>query len=186
MHGLGARWLRATARRIREVSYLAVHRAWCGRHLVRLRDAYRGGRCFVLGNGPSLSAHDLTKEKKFATNMFIPHPQLNEVAVNFFCVSDPLFWQVRGALLEAMRSAFRGMKGCRLFVEARSVRACKRLLGKGDVYSLYLDTRHAVYDGYFSVDVSRCVNWGGGGGGLLFTVGILFWFQGGLSFGMRL
>lgn len=53
-------------------------------------------RCFIIGNGPSILKQDLTKLKDeivFVANAFILHNDYNEIAPNYYCVSDPRFFK---------------------------------------------------------------------------------------------
>jgi hypothetical protein len=57
-----------------------------------LRDRHKGGRCFVIGNGPSLKKQDLAplkNETVFVCNFFNLHPQCAEIAPRYFCFADP-------------------------------------------------------------------------------------------------
>jgi hypothetical protein len=56
-----------------------------------LKDAYRGHRCFILGNGPSLAQQDLTTlagEHTFVVNQFIRHPQAERIDPTFYVMID--------------------------------------------------------------------------------------------------
>jgi len=56
-----------------------------------LRNAYRGHRCFILGNGPSLAQQDLTAlagEHTFVVNQFIRHPQAAVIDPTFYVMID--------------------------------------------------------------------------------------------------
>lgn len=60
-----------------------------------LESKYQGKRCFIVGNGPSISQHDLTKLKNefcFVTNWFILHHDYKLINPSFYCVSDPRFF----------------------------------------------------------------------------------------------
>jgi hypothetical protein len=52
------------------------------------------GRCFILGNGPSLNEQDLSllrNEHCFVTNRFVLHNNFEVVDPNFYCMADPEF-----------------------------------------------------------------------------------------------
>ncbi len=61
------------------------------------KDAYKGKRCFILGNGCSLLQHDLLKLKNeftFVCNMFPLHPQFGDICPTFYCFEDVWdFWE---------------------------------------------------------------------------------------------
>jgi hypothetical protein len=61
----------------------------------RLRGVYRGRRCFVLGNGPSLRTHDLGKlrgELVFTVNTFVEHAAELGVRPTCHTLLDPFFF----------------------------------------------------------------------------------------------
>ena len=56
-----------------------------------LRNAYRGKRCFILGNGPSLNEIDfssLQNEVVFTVNQLSAHPKFKDLNSNFHIVTD--------------------------------------------------------------------------------------------------
>jgi len=58
----------------------------------RFRDFYKGRRCFVIGNGPSLNRQDLAPldgEITIVMNHFHNHPILERWQPTFYCVADP-------------------------------------------------------------------------------------------------
>ena len=60
-----------------------------------LRDRYRGQRCFVIGNGPSLASQDLSPlagEVTMAMNGFVRHPMLELLRPTFYLFADALYF----------------------------------------------------------------------------------------------
>lgn len=60
-----------------------------------LRGLHAGRRCFVIGNGPSLAAHDLAPlagEVTFAASGFWKHPIVERWQPTYYCFADPLFF----------------------------------------------------------------------------------------------
>jgi hypothetical protein len=58
-----------------------------------LRNRHRGGRCFIIGNGPSLNSQDvssLANEITFACNFFNLHPLCEVLRPRYYCIADPL------------------------------------------------------------------------------------------------
>lgn len=52
------------------------------------------GRCFIIGNGPSINEQNLTlltDEFSFVSNRFVLHPHFDNLKPNFYCISDPDF-----------------------------------------------------------------------------------------------
>jgi hypothetical protein len=79
---------------LRRVDVLRQHPVEC-RRLEPFRGRHRGGRCFVIGNGPSLRGEDLRPlagETTFVTNHFYFHPQLERLQPTYYCVSDLSFF----------------------------------------------------------------------------------------------
>lgn len=57
----------------------------------KYKDMYKGERCFIVGNGPSLSKHDLTplkKEHVFTVNGMIMTKEFDFLKPNFFVMVD--------------------------------------------------------------------------------------------------
>jgi hypothetical protein len=55
----------------------------------KLKNIYKGKRCFVVGNGPSIKRQDLTvlkDEITFVTNWFAIHEEYEEINPNFYCI----------------------------------------------------------------------------------------------------
>ena len=77
--------------------------------LLSFRDRHRGGRCFVLGNGPSLREMDLSKldgEVTFGVNrIFEAYLSLGLAPVTYYCVSDPTVWRLIGRTAESAKAA---------------------------------------------------------------------------------
>jgi len=58
----------------------------------RFNDLYRGRRCFVIGNGPSISSQDLSPlapEITITMNWFNRHPVLDQWKPTFHCMAEP-------------------------------------------------------------------------------------------------
>jgi hypothetical protein len=67
---------------------LARNRTFAGRHA--------GRRCFILGNGPSLNAHDLSflaGELTFVCNGFWKHPILQVWQPSYYFLNDPIYFE---------------------------------------------------------------------------------------------
>lgn len=62
------------------------------------KDLYKGKRCFILGNGPSLSKHKnlgmLANEVVFSVNQFYRSDLFDVVKPNFHVMVDPLFFSL--------------------------------------------------------------------------------------------
>lgn len=58
-----------------------------------LENKYRGKRCFIIGNGPSINKQDLTKladEYTFVCNYFYLHKQFNLIKPKFYSLIEPI------------------------------------------------------------------------------------------------
>ena len=61
----------------------------------RLKDACRGRRGFIVGNGPSLNSQDLSAlngEVTFAMNGFVNHPLIASFQPSYYCIADPAYF----------------------------------------------------------------------------------------------
>ena len=64
------------------------------KRLEAFRNIHAGKRCFLIGNGPSIAKHDLTKlngEISFVTNYFPTTELISRFTPTYFCFSD---WRV--------------------------------------------------------------------------------------------
>ncbi len=158
--------MRFLGNRLRYCINYPVYALTQGRRLRVLKNIHAGERCFIIGNGPSLKMHDLTKlsdEKKFATNMFLVHPQLEEVNLDYYCASDWVHWSQEGGFTPNLKQAFRKLPRCTFFFEYGCYPVYKRTaeLQNRRVYFLFLDESHKVSVGFFRTDVEKPVYWGG-------------------------
>ncbi len=65
-----------------------------GRRLMEMKDCHKGERCFLIGNGPSLSPEDLhllKDEYTFGTNMVYKIFDQTDWRPSFHCVSDSIY-----------------------------------------------------------------------------------------------
>ena len=56
-----------------------------------LKDKFKGQRCFIIGNGPSIGRQDLRRlagEETFVLNTFYNHPQFNEIRPKNYLAMD--------------------------------------------------------------------------------------------------
>lgn len=76
--------------------------------LARLKDTHKGERCFLIGNGPSLTGEDLNllkDEYTFGTNMVYKIFDQTEWRPSFHCVSDTIYASKLGTELSEMVKA---------------------------------------------------------------------------------
>lgn len=76
--------------------------------LARLKDTHTGERCFLIGNGPSLTGEDLNllkDEYTFGTNMVYKIFDQTEWRPSFHCVSDTIYASKLGTELSEMVKA---------------------------------------------------------------------------------
>ena len=67
---------------------------------LKLKDKHHGERCFVIMNGPSINAHDLSplcQEIVFCSNFFYKSPLFNVVKPNYYCWSDSRVFKMEEA-----------------------------------------------------------------------------------------
>lgn len=151
--------------RIYALNYaLTIGRRQSGR-LLALKDTHSGERCFIIGNGPSLKKHDLTKltaEKTLATNMFLLHPNLKKFNLDYFCASDPVHWRVNDGFPTAWYDAFSILKDTTFFFEKSCLPVSQKIpeLANRRVFFLNLDLGSHVFEGHFSTNIEKKVCWG--------------------------
>jgi len=83
--------LKAIRERRLNHSYAHFDKTEWGRRLQTLKDIHKGDRCFIVGNGPSLTAQDLDKlvnEKTFAFNRIFLIFDQTEWRPTYFCTQD--------------------------------------------------------------------------------------------------
>ena len=87
--------IRSLKTRIQNYTDKHFEKSTYGRKIAKLKDKHKGQRCFICGNGPSLSAEDLTKlhemgEVTFATNrVYKIFPQTNW-RPTYYVSEDPI------------------------------------------------------------------------------------------------
>jgi len=60
-----------------------------------LNNIHAGKRCFIIGNGPSINAQDITRlrnEIKITASSFFNHPDAKTVNPDYWILADPNFW----------------------------------------------------------------------------------------------
>lgn len=79
-----------------------------GRRLMNMKDSHKGERCFLIGNGPSLSPDDLhllKDEYTFGTNMVYKIFDQTDWRPSFHCVSDSIYaTKLRDEIYENVKS----------------------------------------------------------------------------------
>ena len=138
------------------------------RRIRKLKDRYKGERCFLVGNGPSLKAMDLTPladEFVFATNMFVMHDDLETVRPDFYCLSDWVHWakeyQQRNCnFIPEIEAAFARLPNTLFFFEDSAKYARSQNLKRENAFYIEVDGAAPIWDGHYNTDISRAVNWG--------------------------
>jgi len=108
--------------------YLRLLRRWRSRNRAfesllapnaALRNRHAGdGRCFVIGNGPSLKEQDITRlrgEVCIVANSFFLHPDHTVVAPRYWCVADPHYQAEQPNALAWLRELEAHSDGATLF-----------------------------------------------------------------------
>lgn len=133
----------------------------------KYENIYKGKRCFVLGNGPSLNScrlEILTDEKVFCVNEFVRHSKIDIVKPDFYIVADPVFFKLdennpeENELVRKFKSLAVINPELQFFVPA----TCKSMVeryGWSDVLKMnYFQTGYYMSDDYKrKIDFSRIV-----------------------------
>jgi hypothetical protein len=136
------------------------------RRLAALENRYRGKRCFILGNGPSLKQHDLSllrDEHVFVTNWFVMHDEFARLRHCYYCVSDPHFWNFGEGLHEEMVAPVAAKADVLSFFEqgAREPAKLTRLREHLDrTFFIRLKTARTANEGFVSTNVAAHTNLG--------------------------
>ncbi|MFQ5740322.1 MAG: hypothetical protein ACE5JX_15045 [Acidobacteriota bacterium] len=130
-----------------------------------LKDRFRGERCFVLGNGPSLKVHDLThlrEEFVFVSNWFVFHHEFPNLRHCFYCSTDPHHWNYgegfHPELLEGL--ARHPNLLCFFEITARTAFARQRRLPSEIAHFVKVDFEKKVTEGQFSTNLPMETCWG--------------------------
>jgi hypothetical protein len=151
---------------VRRMVELLAFKATESQRLRAFKDRYSGDRCFLIGNGPSLSQHDLSKlvhEKTFVTNMFVLHDFARHLKPNFYCISDWVHWSKPEGFTPSLRRGFRDLDRSIFFFEYDARRIAKNTSELKDrtVHYLFQEKpSRTVWEGEFTTDVTRRVIWG--------------------------
>lgn len=94
-----SRKLLSSVKRLRDL-WTQQQRRWTyrfseGPRWAKLENRYRGQRCFIVGNGPSLGKQDLTQlkdEVTFVANWFALHEDTEQIDPTFYCICGEQFF----------------------------------------------------------------------------------------------
>ncbi len=123
------------------------------RELLRLKDSQKGKRCFIIGNGPSLQAEDLTRlrdEFCFAANRIYKVYDKTVWRPRFYCAQDPI-------ILNQSHQEMSALDGLKLIVTNSSR---KTGLVKGALYTRMRDLDYYPDLPTFSEDIPSFVGEG--------------------------
>lgn len=90
-----------------------------------LVNSYKGKRCFIIGNGPSLRNQDLLylkNEVKIMVNQFYRSKDLLDLKPQFWMLADPLYWEQIDEYLEPiLQTVQNDLKETTLFLPQESL-----------------------------------------------------------------
>lgn len=130
----------------------------------RLKDTFAGGRCFILGNGPSLKEMDLgllKSEHVFVSNWFNLHPIYPELQNPWYLVSDVAFWNPEKELTPRFLEGVIRNPTCRTVFNSAAEPALGQSTSFGkdleriirETIYLNFDRSQPVWEGNFHVDL---------------------------------
>lgn len=133
--------------------------------ITALKNKYKGERCFILGNGPSLKQHDLSLLKDefiFFTNWFPLHDIYKDLKNPFWCVRDCRFWEYgKGFVENFIETSLNNSATISFFeVTARPLLDRREDFSHRNVYYLDHDEDLKAYEGDIVLDVTQKVHWG--------------------------
>ena len=123
-----------------------------------------GGRCFVIGNGPSLADMDLrplAREFTITANSFYKHPHASDVGPNYLCIGDPHFMRDEPRTVEWHRTIESRLPNTSLVLhpDAEALLKRHRLYANHEVF-FFRTGRRARGSEEVNVDFSRRLNVG--------------------------
>ncbi len=135
----------------------------------RLKDLYKGERCFVIGNGPNLKSQDLSKlinEYVIVANSFPLHPVFPQLKHAFYCLVDTETMFQNGKECESLYNLLKDSINMPKFFVDRGIRGKieEDKLFKG--HSIYYVTHSSGAGSILSkkeveLDITRLVRAGG-------------------------
>jgi hypothetical protein len=133
--------------------------------LENLRDKYKGQRCFILGNGPSLNRHDLSKlydEYTFVSNWFVLKKDYKKFKKAFLCISDAHLWNYGRNFHEKLIDHMIMNPGAKVFLEKNAKKAVKKEMKLKDMDIAYLkcNRKLKLFEGDFEPLIWKNVAWG--------------------------
>lgn len=130
-----------------------------------LKNAGKGQRCFILGNGPSIAQLDLTllkKEQVFVVNDFVKHPQFEELNPANYVMSDSGFFNTQssddyfGKNLQEKSEKLGQKTKLFLNIVGKEVIESRKLFPNQDVYYLSTYGHFSEYFG-FNTEIDRTI-----------------------------
>jgi hypothetical protein len=108
----------------------------------RLENRHAGGRCFVIGNGPSLKGMDLRPlagATTIAANSFYKHPDAATIGLDYLCIFDPHFMSDEPRAVEWHRTVAARLPDTTMLLHhsARSLVAAHDLYPDREVYYVH-------------------------------------------------
>jgi hypothetical protein len=135
------------------------------RHLLdanrAFKDKHKGQRCFVIGNGPSLKAQDLSplaNEITFVMSGFWKHPVVEKWQPTYYCFADPLFFDGSEPVKEFMQSLRARIHNTTFFVPLYGAKAIKEQGLLPVEHTNYVNFRRSLSDGRLrSLDLTKFI-----------------------------
>lgn len=129
-----------------------------------LRDKYKGERCFIIGNGPSIKTQDLcplADEIVFVTNGFYRYEKYYDVKPDYYCLMDPTYFNSKqGDLLLKGIDKIRNYEHKPVFVLPWNAKQVIRNYYKWDEWATvkYIEGAMSFTDGYSKAwDITKTV-----------------------------
>jgi len=136
------------------------------RRLVGLRNRYKGQRCFVLGNGPSLKRQNiglLKDEFVFVTNWFFLHEEFKNLKHCFYCTEHATSYDCGQNFNPELFESLSRMPNVKCFFDIRSSSICeKRQISlTNPVFFTKINYSKEVCKGNFSINIpfETCFGW---------------------------
>ena len=125
-----------------------------------IKNIHKNKKCFIIGNGPSITGQDLTllrDEFTFVVNSFILHNRIKDINPKYYCMIDPQIWSGKFPL-ERLEAIEKQLPDTTIFLryEAKSFIENNALFKNHKIHYIY-DHAHLYEKDFKNIDASKCM-----------------------------
>lgn len=128
----------------------------------KIRNIYKGKRCFIIGNGPSLASQDLNKltdEYIFAVNTFFMTELFGEINPFGYVVADPALFDGSDFSIEWLTKLDQKCKKMNLFFPVSAAKTIRKynMFQNENVFHLDMSSKFHEAPSKFNLDLTKAV-----------------------------